>query len=179
MTGEVTFLKLVFPFQTHTLNVQARYEINRTRSMAELATLRQHSYSKLNVAWTDVFCICFENCLYLVFLPLFGRIDNLCSERIQNQSRGNGKGPQWDRTERVEVGNAPWALIAAQEFHSLWLQGRAWRSAFQYPWQSPRNSASSSQLEFSKSPLGRVSPTLKKDRRSCWGKRRHSRWRDL
>lgn len=50
MTGEVTFLKLVFPFQTHTLNVEARYELNGTRSMAELATLRVQSYSKLNVA---------------------------------------------------------------------------------------------------------------------------------
>lgn len=50
MTGEVTFLKLVFPFQTHTLNVEACYEINRTRSTAELATLRVQSYSKLNVA---------------------------------------------------------------------------------------------------------------------------------
>lgn len=59
-------LMLFFPFQTHTLNVQARYEMNRTRRTAELAALREHSYSKLNVAWTDVFYICSENFLYLV-----------------------------------------------------------------------------------------------------------------
>lgn len=79
MTGEVTFLKLVFPFQAHTLNVRAWYEINS--SEAELATPKEHSYSKLNVAWTDIFCICFVNCLCLVLLPLFGGTGNLCSER--------------------------------------------------------------------------------------------------
>lgn len=83
MTGEVTFLKLVFPFQTHTLNVRAWYEINS--SEAELATPKEHSYSKLNVAWTDIFCICFVNCLCLVLLPLFGGTGNLCSERTHNR----------------------------------------------------------------------------------------------
>lgn len=98
----------------------------------------------------------------------------ICSERIQNQNRGNAKGPQWDRTERVDVSHAPWASTAAREFPNLWLQVRAWQSVLQNPWRSPRKSASHSQLGFSKSPLGRINPTLKKDRRSCWGKLRHS-----
>lgn len=39
MTSEVTFLQLVSSFQTHTVNVQPHFEINRTLGMAELATL--------------------------------------------------------------------------------------------------------------------------------------------
>lgn len=85
MTGEVTFLKLVFPFQAHTINVEAWYEINS--SEAELATLKEHSYCKLNVAWTEIFCIYFVNCLCLVLLPLLGGTGNLCSERTQNENR--------------------------------------------------------------------------------------------
>lgn len=89
VTGEVTFLQIVFPFRAHTLHVQAGYELNRTCSKAELAPPREHSYTNLNVAWRDVFCICFGNCLYLVLLPLFDGIDSLCSEMIQNQNSGN------------------------------------------------------------------------------------------
>lgn len=87
--------------------------------------LKEHPHnSELNVAWTDMFSIYFENCLYLVLLPLFGEIDNPCSERIQNPNRGNAKGLQRHRTEHMDVSSAPWASTDAKEFPILWLQVR-------------------------------------------------------
>lgn len=102
MTGEVTFLKLVFPFQTHTLNVRAWYEINS--SEAELATLKEHSYSKLNVAWTEIFCICFVNCLCLVLFPCLVGLA-ICAQ----------KGPTTEKAEKSRSVERPRRACAWQQ----------------------------------------------------------------
>lgn len=166
MTGEVTSLKLFFPFQTHTLNVQSSYEMNRPRRTAELAlSMREHSYSKLNVAWTDVFYICSEN--FFVFSPCLVGL-TICAQKGSKTKTGEMSRVH-SETERADAGNAPRALIAAQEFPNLWLQVSL-TFCITVPRWSPGKSSSPSQLRFSNSPLGRVNLTLKKDRRSCWGK---------
>lgn len=169
MTGEVTFLRIFFPFQTHILNVEAHSEINRTCSLAELATLRKHSYSQCCM---NYFLHLLWKLLVFSSLPLFGGIDNLCTGRIQN---GNCQRPAARQNRVCRCRQCMLGFDCCPGISQLMIKVRAWHSALQVyqKFHIP------SQLGFSKSPLSRVNPTLKKDRRSCWGKLRYGRCSDL